>query len=195
MRSLRSALVHRFDGPPAKRNIGKVIALAVLGGLAAQIPFIVVTAYVYAGLTTHMMVVAQGGNRAGSLMPRLRACELFYKWERTHDPNLLNRAVADARISRVPWQSKLPFRTSLGGLRRWTQAATSAHSPATIDHYEHAVQDDCNYVASGLNWDRAKFRRDAAKPEVPLPFSGDPVRLRDGPLQMTQEAHIIRVPA
>src|SRR5215472_17293814 len=110
MRSLRSALVHRFDGPPAKRNIGKVIAMAVLGGLAAQIPFIVVTAYVYAGLTTHMMVVTQGGNRAGSLMPRLRACELFYKWERTHDPNLLNRAVADARISRVPWQSKLPFR-------------------------------------------------------------------------------------
>jgi len=35
---------HRFEGAPVKRNIRKVIVLAVLGGLAAQIPFLVFAA-------------------------------------------------------------------------------------------------------------------------------------------------------
>jgi len=155
---------HRFDGPPAKRNIGTVIALAVLGGLAVQIPFIVLAAYVYAGLTTHMMMVTQGGIPAGSLRPRLQACELFSKWERTHDPNLLNRAAADARSPRVQWQLEPRFRADLVGLRNSIRRETYVHSPATISHYEHAVQDYCNYVASGLkSRDPARFRRNAAK--------------------------------
>jgi hypothetical protein len=41
-----------FGGPPPKRGVGKVIVLAVLGGVAAQILFIVVAAYVYAGLSS-----------------------------------------------------------------------------------------------------------------------------------------------
>jgi hypothetical protein len=43
---------HGFGGPPPKRGVGKVIVLAVLGGVAAQILFIVVAAYVYAGLSS-----------------------------------------------------------------------------------------------------------------------------------------------
>jgi len=142
-----------------KRNIRKVIVLAVLGGLAAQIPFMVFAAYVFVGLTRPIMMASSGGAiPAGSLRPRLQACELFSKWERTHDPNLLNRAVADAHSPRVPWPSKLPLRTYLGGLRSWTQNATSAHSPTAIG-LEHAVQAECAPVIADYRHVRGHHNR------------------------------------
>ncbi len=93
-----------------------VVALAVSGGVAVQVLFVV----------------------AGPVQPRAKACELFYAWEKTHNPSLLNRAVADAGSSRVPWKFKRHFRTDLNGLRSWTRQG--AHSPRAIS-FEHAVQD------------------------------------------------------
>src|SRR6266487_2543984 len=99
------------------------------------------------------------GPAAGPLQPRLQACMMFYRWEGTHNTNFLNQAVADARSPRIPWQSKLRFRTDLSGLRNSTREANYAHSSTTIN-YEHAIQDDCNQATAGLNSrDRAKARR------------------------------------
>lgn len=78
---------HRVDGTPVKRGTGKAIVLAILGGVAAQILFIVAVALVLAGLTRPPNTIGGIPHRsvairhlpAGSLRPRLQACELFDK--------------------------------------------------------------------------------------------------------------------
>jgi hypothetical protein len=141
---------HGFGDPPVRRGVGKVIVLAVLGGIAAYLLLIVAAAYLFAGLTRPTGTVIFRHVVAGPLRPRLQACELFYKWEGTHDPNVLNRAVADAHSPRVPLQSQLRLRTDLGGLRSSTRNATYAHSPTTIS-FEHAVQADCAPIVAAYH--------------------------------------------
>ena len=98
---------------------------------------------------------------AGPVQPRVQACELFYAWEKTHKPSLLDRAVADAYSSRVPWPFAPRFRADLSGLRNSTRK--SAHSPAAIS-FEHAVQDNCKQIKADLTWrHRPAFRRAVAQ--------------------------------
>jgi hypothetical protein len=100
----------------------------------------------------------------------VQACELFYAWEKTHNPSLLNRAVADAYSSRVPWQVAPRFRTDLSGLRNSTRK--SAHSPTAIS-FEHAVQDTCKQIKADLNWrHRPAFRRAVAQFSRPSAATG-----------------------
>jgi hypothetical protein len=142
----RQPWAHGLDGPPVKRDVGKVIVLAVLGGVAAQILFIVLAAYVYVGLSRQSSTVLTYARLpAGPLRPAFQACALFDRWEATTgaNTNLLNRAVADAHSPRVPRQSKLHLRTDLSGLRNGIREATYAHSLTTAVNYEHAVRADC----------------------------------------------------
>jgi len=151
----RQPWAHGLDGPPVKRGTGKVIVLAILGGVAAQILFIVAAALVLAWLTPPTIIggiphsaVAMRPLPTGSLRPRLQACELFHKWQRTHDASLLKQAVVDAQSPRVPlspafpWPTKAQFRTDFSGLLRSTQGARFARSRMAIS-FEHRVQADC----------------------------------------------------
>jgi len=150
---------HGFDGPPVKRAVGKVIVLAVLGGVAAQILVMVLAAYVYAGLSRHSSTVISLGLPAGPLRPALQACALFDRWEATAGSNnLLNRAVADAHSRRVPWQLKTRLRTDLGGLRSGIREATYAHSVTTTVNYEYAIQADCAPIMAAYHHVRRHHR-------------------------------------
>src|SRR5262249_68219 len=139
------------------------VALAVAGGIILQILFLVVAALVVVDLTRPSISIA-GITRApaGPVQPRVQACELFYAWEKTHNPSLLNRAVADAHSSRVPWQFKPRFISVFSGLRSWTRKG--AHSPRAIS-FEHAVQGVCKQqVTADLNLrHRPAFRRAIAQ--------------------------------
>jgi hypothetical protein len=155
---------HELRCPRQKhQGVGRVVALAVAGGVALQILFLVVAALFVAGLTRPSTSLA-GMTRAsaGPVQPRVQACELFYAWEKTHNPSLLNRAVADAHSSRVPWQFKPGFISVLSGLRRWTREGV--HTPRAIS-FEHAVQGVCKkQVTADLNWrHRPAFRRAIAQ--------------------------------
>jgi hypothetical protein len=143
---------------PKRQRAGRVIALAVAGGVVLQVLF-VVALFVAADLTRPPIRI--GGIHvvpiAGPLQPRVHACELFYAWNKTHHPSLLNEAVADAYSSRFPRKFAPRFRTDLSGLRDSTRQ--SAHSP-TATSLKHAVQHDCNQVTHGLNWrDWPRFRK------------------------------------
>src|SRR6266705_2132571 len=106
---------HELRCPRQKRQgVGRVVALAVSGGVAVQVLFVVAIVFA-AGLINSPRTVTMGPPPryvvAGPVQPRVQACELFYAWEKTHNPSLLNRAVADAGSSRVPWKFKRHFRT------------------------------------------------------------------------------------
>jgi hypothetical protein len=156
---------------PKHQGVGRVIALAVAGGLVLQVLF--VSALVFAaGLTSprRFSPAVLHVLPAGPVQPRVQACELFYAWEKTHNPSLLNRAVADAYSSRVPWQVAPRFRTDLSGLRNSTRK--SAHSPTAIS-FEHAVQDTCKQIKADLNWrHRPAFRRAVAQFSRPSAATG-----------------------
>jgi hypothetical protein len=64
---------------------------------------------------------------------------------------VLDRVVADAHSSRVPWQSKVRFRTDLGGLVSSVREERYPNSPATTSHYAHAVQADCAPIMAGYH--------------------------------------------
>jgi len=150
-----------------------VVALAVSGGVAVQVLFVVAIVFA-AGLINSPRTVTMGPPPryvvAGPVQPRVQACELFYAWEKTHNPSLLNRAVADAGSSRVPWKFKRHFRTDLNGLRSWTRQG--AHSPRAIS-FEHAVQDNCKLIRADLNWrHRPAFRRAIAQFSRPSTANG-----------------------
>src|SRR5215475_1669452 len=88
---------HHLRCPRQKhRGRGKVIALALAGGIALQLLF-VLAVLDFGGLlrpiTTADVLHAA---LAGPTQPRVPACEEFYAWKRTHRPTLLNHAVADA---------------------------------------------------------------------------------------------------
>jgi len=137
-----------------------VIALAVAGGIALQVLFIVALVVV-SGLMHPPPARFSTVPLAGPVQPRVQACELFYAWGKTHNASLLNRAVADAYSSRVPWQFAPRFRTDLSGLRNSTRK--SAHSPTAIS-FEHAVQDNCKQIKADLNWrHRPAFRKAVAQ--------------------------------
>jgi len=140
-----------------------VVALAVAGGIALQILFVVMLVFA-AGLTSSRIIstAAISPPTAGPVQPRVQACELFYAWEKTHNPALLNQAVADAHSSRVPWQFKPRFISVFSGLRSWTREG--AHSPRAIS-FEHAVQGVCKQqVTADLNLrHRPAFRRAIAQ--------------------------------
>ncbi len=135
---------HGSDGPSVKRDVGKVIVLAVLGGVVAQIVFIVLAAYVFV-LSRQPETTIIRGLPAGPLRPAFQACASFSRWEATAGSNtdLLNRAVADADSPRVPRPFKMRLRTDLSDLRTGIREATFAHSLTTTVNYEHAVQADC----------------------------------------------------
>jgi hypothetical protein len=124
-----------------------VVALAVAGGIALQVLFIVAL-FAAAGLVRPgTSAVVLGVPRAtGPVQPRVQACELFYAWKKTHNPSLLNQAVADSYSSRVPWQFAAHFRSDLTGLR--DSVRKSAHSPTVIS-LEHAVQHHCKLLMGG----------------------------------------------
>jgi len=112
---------------PKHQGVGRVVALAVAGGIALQILFVVMLLFA-AGLTSsRISTAAISPPTAGPVQPRVQACELFYAWEKTHNPSLLDRAVADAYSSRVRWQFAPRFKADLSGLRKSTRK--SAHSP------------------------------------------------------------------
>ena len=150
--------VHELRCPgPKHRGAGRVVALALAGGVAVQVLFV---AAVFAAGVISPPPLTLGGPvlyHAGPVQPRVQACELFYAWEKTHNPGLLNRAVDDAHSWRVPWQFKPRFRTDLTGLRNSTRR--SAHSPKAIS-FEHAVQSEC-HAARGMN---PRFRAKFLKP-------------------------------
>src|SRR5215813_13507789 len=135
-----------------RQGVGRVVALAVAGGVAVQVLFVVAIVFAAGLISPPLRSIGLPGHRyvvAGPVQPRVQACELFYAWEKTHNPSLLNRAVADAHSSRVPWQVKPRFISVLSGLRRWTWEG--AHSPRAIS-FEHAVQVVCKQqVTSDLN--------------------------------------------
>ena len=180
---------HELRCPRSKRQrAGRVIALAVAGGIVLQVLF-VFALFVAAGVmrSSTSVTVLRAAPIAGPIEPRMHACELFYAWKRTHNPSLLNQAVADAYSSRVPSQFAPRFRADLSGLR--DSALKSAHSPTAVS-FEHAVQHDCNQVTHGLSWrDWPKFRNavtdlsrpgtstgrsaDSARPGAPGPIRGE----------------------
>jgi len=140
----------RCPPPPRKRETGKLIVLAFLVGVVLVFESLLLAAYLSGALMRPDMVTRIGSIRlqpAGPLRPMLQSCELFHRWERTHHPSLLNRAVSDAHSPRVPQQYKLRLRTDLGGLRSWTREAHSAHSPTTVN-YEHAIEAVCAPLVS-----------------------------------------------
>lgn len=148
---------HELRCPRQKRQgVGRVVALAVSGGVAVQLLFVV--AIVFAAGLIRPPAVTMGPRPtmgppphyvvASPVQPRVQACELFYAWEKTRNPSLLNRAVADAGSSRVPWRFRRHFRTDLNGLRSWTREG--AHSPKATS-FEHAVQDNCKLIRADLN--------------------------------------------
>jgi hypothetical protein len=137
---------------PAKRGVGKVIVLAVLGGMVAQILFIVLAAHVFSRPIQHRSLggpVVMRGHPAGPMRPALLACTLFERWEADghSNPKLLNRAIDYAHASRVNSLLKSRLPTDLSGLRDGVREATIAHSRMTAASYEHAlehaVQADC----------------------------------------------------
>ena len=137
---------HGFDGPPVKRDVGKVIVIAVLGGVVAQIMFIVLAGYVYVSLSHQSSTaIISAGPPPGPTRPVLQACTLFDRWEAKagSSTNLLNQAVADAYSPRVPWRLKRRLTNDLSGLRSGIREATYAHSRMTTASYEHAIQADC----------------------------------------------------
>ena len=157
---------------PKHQGVGRVIALAVAGGLVLQLLFVVGLVFA-TGLMHYRTAVAVRHFRslpAGPVQPRVQACELFYAWEKTHKPSLLDRAVADAYSSRVPWPFASHFRADLSGLRNSTRR--SARSPTAIG-FEHAVQDNCKQIKSDLTWrHRPAFRRAVARFSRPGPATG-----------------------
>lgn len=154
---------HELRCPRRKRQgVGRVVALAVTGGVAVQVLFVIAIVFAV-GLISPPMMTMQVPHHvvAGPVQPRVQACELFYAWEKTQNPSLLNRAVADAGSSRVPWQFKRHFRTDLTGLRSWTREG--AHSPTAVG-FERAVQDNCKLIRADLHWrHRPAFRRAIAQ--------------------------------
>jgi hypothetical protein len=94
--------------------------------------------------------------------PAVQACELFYAWEKTHNPSLLNRAADDAHSWRVPWHFKPRFISVFNGLHRW--ARKGANSPMAIS-FEHAVQVVCDQQvrANLTSRDRPAFQTTIAR--------------------------------
>src|SRR5262245_66272782 len=81
---------------PKHRRVGRVIALAVTGGLVLQVLFVAALAVVTAGSRAQTFRPAVlHVPPTGPTQPRIRACEEFYAWQGTHNPTLLNHAVAD----------------------------------------------------------------------------------------------------
>src|SRR5215470_3509547 len=85
---------------PAKRGVGKVIVLAVLGGVVAQILFIVLASHIYPRPSQPHRIggaVVVRGHYSGPMRPVLRACTLFKRWEANGRSNarLLDQAIAD----------------------------------------------------------------------------------------------------
>lgn len=146
---------------PKHRGVGRVIALAVTGGFLLQVLFVVALVFVSAGLlrptpTMDVFHVAP----TGPIQPRIRACEEFYAWQGTHNPALLNQAVADAYGSRVPWQFATRFRADLTGLR--DSVRKRAHSRTAIS-FEDAVQHHCKLLTGGTPHFRAQVRSAVAQ--------------------------------
>jgi hypothetical protein len=130
---------------PAKRGVGNVIVLAVLGGIVAQILFIVLAAHVFSRPVQHRSFgapVVVRGHYAGPMRPVLRACTLFKRWEASgrSNPKLLDQAIADAHSNRVDAQLQSRLPTDLSGLRDGVRETTIAHSRMTAASYEHAVE-------------------------------------------------------
>jgi hypothetical protein len=164
---------HQLRCPrPKHQGVGRVIALAVAGGVVLQLLFVVALVFAVGLMrpSTSPAVFRVLLPPAGPVQPRVQACELFYAWEKTHKPSLLDRAVADAYSSRVPWPFAPRFRADLSGLRNSTRK--SAHSPAAIS-FEHAVQDNCKQIKADLTWrHRPAFRRAVAQFSRPSTATG-----------------------
>ncbi len=154
---------HELRCPRQKRRgVGRVIALAIAGGVAAQVLFVVAIVFA-AGLLSRPPTI--GGPflyHAGPVRPAVQACELFYAWEKTHNPSLLNRAADDAHSWRVPWHFKPRFISVFNGLHRW--ARKGANSPMAIS-FEHAVQVVCDQQvrANLTSRDRPAFQTTIAR--------------------------------
>jgi hypothetical protein len=141
---------------PKDRRTGRVIALAVAGGLALQVLFIVALFGAFQSRPTVITGLSRVPSVAGPIQPRVHACELFYAWKKTHKLSLLNQAVADVYSSRVPRHFARRVRTDLSGLR--DSALKSAHSPTAVS-FDRAVQHDCNQITHGMSWrEWPKFR-------------------------------------
>jgi hypothetical protein len=68
---------------PKHRGVGRVIALAVAGGVVLQVVFVVALVFA-AGLTSPGPRFSPAVFRvapAGPMQPRVRACEEFYAWQ------------------------------------------------------------------------------------------------------------------
>jgi hypothetical protein len=151
---------------PKHRGVGKVIALAVAGGLLLQVVFVAALVVVVAGiprptstpLRFHALRLPTAS--AGPVQPRMRACELFYAWKKTHRASLLNEAVADAHSSQIPWKFAPRFRTDMTGLR--DSVRKSVHSPTVIS-FEHAVQHHCKLITGGTPRHWAQVRSAVAQ--------------------------------
>lgn len=167
---------HQLRCPrPERQGAGRVVALAVSGGVAVQVLFIVAIVFAAGLISPPPRSIGWPGPQyavAGPVQPRVQACELFYAWEKTRHRGLLTRAVADAGSSRVPWKFKQHFRTDLNGLRRWTREG--ARSSRAIG-FEHAVQDNCKRIRADLTWrHRPAFRNAIARFSRPGAASGRP---------------------
>jgi len=78
----------------------------------------------------------------GPIAPMLLACRLFYQWKASHEPSLLQEALAAAYSPRVPEGISSRFRGELGGLSNWNRMATSLNAPK-VERREDATQKIC----------------------------------------------------
>ncbi len=164
---------------PKHRGIGRVIALAVAGGIAVQV-FFVFALLAAAGLRHPLPAqrFSVAVPDAGPVQPALQACMMFYGWEGTHNTKFLNQAVADDHSHRVPWQFRPRFSTDLSRLRSSTREANYAHS-STTTYYEHNIEDDCYQATAGLNpQHRSRFREAFIRLTRPSTTSGRSVGSR-----------------
>jgi hypothetical protein len=158
---------------PKRKGVGSVIALAVAAGLILQVLFVAL-AVVVARLTRpstnlgfHPLRIAIA--TAGPVQPRMRACELFYAWKKTHKPSLLNEAVADAHSSH-PRQFAPRFRTDMTGLRNSVREGAHSRRPSASSTPSSTTA-SCSRVA---------LRVTGPKSEAPLPGSPGLAMRRDG---------------
>jgi hypothetical protein len=155
---------HGSEGASVRRNRGRVVALAAIGGVV-QALIIVLVAFIVLGFSSRpsTVEVIQNPLPPGPLRPQLQACTLFTQWAARADASttLLNRAVADASSPRVPWPWRARLRADLSGLQAEVRQGAFVHSRPMTDSYALAVQADCAPVLADWHhiWHQRRISR------------------------------------
>jgi hypothetical protein len=133
--------------PPRKRRTGKLAVLAVLVALVLLIESVAFAVFIDGAFvrSNHMSIgvhVIRGHEADGPIAPMLLACRQFNQWKASHEPGLLQEALAAAYSPRVPEGISSRFRGELGGLANWNRVASSLNAPK-VERREEAVEKIC----------------------------------------------------